>query len=1065
VTTSKRNLISRRSAANRFSVKIIALAVIGALSVLAAQTTRAQVTGNGGCNTYEPIQGATVTCSTAYDNEDSKGVQAPQNTTVNNVTVIIEPGVVLDISGSTVGLGNTSTVKNQGTLNTRSFFNGYGISSGVNGRSGGGGNTFLNDTTGVIETGGTNGAGMVVNATLLSSAGNSVTNSGRILTSGSSADGIRLISNSTQSVQNIVNNTSTGIIRTGGALAQGINIRTTATRVTIVNDGEITVTGASAYGVYVTGAAELTVSGTVSSSDSYAVYFDPTTSNTLSNTVTLKSGADLIGGIAFDVNKTSEKLVFDGFVAGSSASFDNSITGVNLIEAINNTNVVLGASGYSFGDSSITVDATSTLQIDGGIAVGSTITKLGEGDLILNAENQMSSVVTVSAGALQLNNNLAAGTGQITIADSASLKFGANSLNLPNNIGLTGTGTIATQANNVTLTGLITGGSLSKTGSGVLTLANGSNTYSGGTTITEGTLALTQNNSAGTGEVVMAANTVVQADANLTLDNVFKLRGPVEFNTQGFDLRLNNTLSNNSVGQLIKTGSGTLTLNGTNDYSGGTIIEQGAIALYGSLASGVEIQAATVLGGSGTVTGDVSNAGIVQPRINGQRSTLTIVGNYVGQNGTFASTLGGATNDIEADQLEIQGAGNVASGNTSVSVSDPTGVLGKPTVGDGILLVDVSAGATTTSTAFSSPRIAAGAYEYTLVKGGDDSAESWYLRADQDEPQPPVVVTPEASQREEVALYPSLPSLARQYLWSINGTLDDRRGAPDVIGQWDTQPMAWARLIAQRNETKPGNVNDGPGLKANDWGLQLGADLWRSESDWGQWRAGPVMTIGRSTGGAYNTTGTVQTGDVSLNAYSLGLNATVASDHGAYADLLLLGTRLTGVQASSPLGTSINTTGWAFSGSIEGGWRIPLNDKFAVTPQAQIYTTTVNLQDSADAYSLVQMPTETTVLGRVGLKLSYDNIEATGPRTQLWARASVYSTLSGKDASTSFLNVVGTNPTTFQSQAPDTWMALEAAVNVQATDSTSVQLGLGYQTTFDNQYRGIYGQINVRVGF
>ena len=44
-------------------------------------------------------------------------------------------------------------------------------------------------------------------------------------------------------------------------------------------------------------------------------------------------------------------------------------------------------------------------------------------------------------------------------------------------------------------------------------------------------------------------------------------------------------------------------------------------------------------------------------------------------------------------------------------------------------------------------------------------------------------------------------------------------------------------------------------------------------------------------------------------------------------------------------------------------------------------------------------------------------------------------------------------------------MALEAAVNVQATDNTQVQLGLGYQGTFDNQYRGVYGQVSVKIGF
>ena len=824
-----------------------------------------------------------------------------------------------------------------------------------------------------------------------------------------------------------------------------------------LNDFDHTVTDLNGAGSVALGSATLTTSSTTDTTFSGVISGDGGLTKAGTGTLTLSGVNTYSGGTTLSVGTLALE-------SGSSVGAGTIALGNDTTLAMNKALTVANAITVS---GSATIATGANAVIASGVIGGSgRLIKTGTGALTLAANNTYAGGTALQAGTIVVESDTALGTGTVEATGSGVvLQAGKENLTLANAVTVTEDLIVDTAGEVVLLSGSVTGaGRLIKRGTGTLELA-GENSFSGGTEVESGTLALDVNAASSTGEVVMAADTQVKADTTLSLDNVFKLRGPVEFNTQGFDLTLNNTVSNNSVGQLIKTGTGTLTLNGTNDYSGGTIIQAGTLALYGTLASGVEIQSGTTFGGAGTVTGDVSNAGMIQPRLNGSRSILTIVGNYVGQDGNFASTLGGSRDAIVADRLAISGAGNTASGTTTITVSDPTGVLGKPTIGDGILLVGVTDGATSTSTAFTAPRIAAGAYEYKLTRGGEDSAESWYLRADANEPQPPVVVTPEASQREEVALYPSLPSLARQYLWSINGTLDDRRGAPDVIGQWDKQPVAWGRLIAQHNETKPGNVNDGPGLKANDWGLQLGADLWRSDSAWGQWRVGPVMTIGRSTGSANNATGSVKTGNVSLNAYSLGLNATVASSQGAYADLLLLGTRLTGVKADSPLGTSINTTGWALSGSVEGGWRLPLNDKFALTPQAQVYTTTVNLSDSADAYSQVQMPTETTVLGRLGLKLSYDNIQATGPRTQLWARASVYSTLSGKDASTSFLNLQGTNATTFQSQAPGTWMALEAAVNVQASDNTSVQVGLGYQSTFDNQYRGIYGQVNVRWGF
>jgi outer membrane autotransporter protein len=823
---------------------------------------------------------------------------------------------------------------------------------------------------------------------------------------------------------------------------------------------------------------------------------------------TLEAGANNLSiGNAVVLNSTNSTLAtgsfnttLSGLISGSgqlvkSGGGELSLTGANSYSG--GTSVTAGVlalgSGVSAGTGTIALSAGTTLQTNAAMTLANAISvagnstlatggnavtasgvvsgsgkliKTGTGALTLRGSNTYTDGTQLQAGTIVAASDSALGTGSLEAAGSGVvLAAGKTNLTLTNAVTLTNDLIVDTAGELVLLRGDVSGsGKLIKRGSGTLELA-GSNSYAGGTEVEQGTLALDLNSAVSTGEVVMAADTVVQAGTTLALSNVFKLRGPVQFNTQGFDLTLNGAVSNNSVGQLIKTGSGTLTLNGANDYTGGTIIEQGTLALYGTLASFVEVDAGATLGGTGTITGDVTNAGLIQPRLNGTRSTLTVIGNYVGNNGTFASTLGGTSAAIEADQLAIQGAGNTASGSTRITVADPTGVLGKPTVGDGILLVGVTAGATSTATAFNAPRIAAGAYEYTLEQGGESSTQSWYLRADIDEPQPPVIITPEAAQREEVALYPSLPSLARQYLWSINGTLDDRRGSPDVIGQWDKQPIAWGRIIAQGNETKPGNVNDGPGLKATDWGLQLGADLWRSNSDWGQWRMGPVATIGRSTGNASNSTGSVNTGGISLNAYSLGLNATVASQAGAYADLLLLGTRLTGVEANSPLGTGINTTGWAFSGSLEGGWRVPMTSKLAITPQAQVYATTVNLQDATDAYSLIEMPTQTTTLGRLGVKLSYDHMTDQGPRTQFWARASVFSTLSGKDAPTSFLNLAGTNPTTFQSQAPSTWMAIDAAVNVQATKATSIQVGLGYQTSFNSQYRGVFGQVNVRFAF
>lgn len=731
---------------------------------------------------------------------------------------------------------------------------------------------------------------------------------------------------------------------------------------------------------------------------------------------------------------------------------------VNLKNFDQTVSALSGSGALSLGAATLTVSNGTDTTYSGDVSGTGGLTKTGNGTLTLGGTSTYSGGTSLANGTLTVASDTALGTGTLDVAGAGVvLKAGTDGVALSNQVSLSNDLTVDTDGKLMTLNGDLSGaGKLVKQGVGTLELG-GQNLSSAGVEISTGTLLLDQSNALGSGDLIMGVDTTLSAANALTIGNVIRLRGAVAFNSRSSDFVVNGTISNNSVGQLIKTGSGRLTLNGVNDYSGGTVVEAGTLVLNGSLASGVNIASGATFGGSGTVTGDVFNAGVIVPGIDAAGRSLTIVGNYAGSNGTFNSTLSGTSDAIVADQLAIRGAGGIASGNTTVIVSDPSGLLGRPTEGDGILVVDVADGATSTDTAFASPRIAAGAFEYDLVKGGETTPQSWYLRSD----------NRELAHRVEAFLYSAVPSQVRQYLWSINGSLDDRRGEADPIAaNWEAQPISWGRLIAQRNEMEPGSYQKGAGLKVDDWGLQLGADLWRKTSDWGQWRAGPVMTIGRSSGSAYTPDGSIRTGNLSMSAYSLGLNATVASNTGAYADLLLMGTRLTGVNAASVLGTTINTTGWALNASLEGGWRLPLNQTWVLTPQAQIYTTTVNLADTSDAYALVQMPTSTTMLGRIGLKLGYDDVRASGLRTQFWARGSVYSTLSGADASTtSLLNLTGSNGTTFQSQAPETWVGLEAAVNVQASKDMTVQFLINYQTSFSDEYQGIAGQVNLRWAF
>ena len=127
--------------------------------------------------------------------------------------------------------------------------------------------------------------------------------------------------------------------------------------------------------------------------------------------------------------------------------------------------------------------------------------------------------------------------------------------------------------------------------------------------------------------------------------------------------------------------------------------------------------------------------------------TLTVVGNYVGNNGRLALETVLAGDHAPSDVLVINGGS--ATGATTIVVSNAGG-LGAQTVSDGIKVVNAVNGATTLAgtftlagqfvTASGQQAVIGGAYGYTLHRGGvsagtdvyGDTAftDDWYLRSE-----------------------------------------------------------------------------------------------------------------------------------------------------------------------------------------------------------------------------------------------------------------------------------------------------------------------------------------------
>ncbi|MDJ3785667.1 fibronectin-binding autotransporter adhesin ShdA [Salmonella enterica] len=466
----------------------------------------------------------------------------------------------------------------------------------------------------------------------------------------------------------------------------------------LTNDGDITLGNASGS----TGTL-LTVDNTLTLQDNSQINATLDTANsapiikaanvTLDGTLNLSSTATFVapetdehfGSITVIDSQSAITTDFDSVTLDADTSAMPDYLTINAgVDANDNTNYELstGLSWYAGANSAraahgtFTVDAGSTFtvtsELDETTATsnwnGSKLTKQGDGTLILSNTGNDYGDTEIDGGILAAKDAAALGTGDVTIAESATLALSQGTLD--NNVtgegqivksgsdelivtgdntysgGTTisggtltadhadslGTGAVANsgvlQVGEGELENTLSGsGSLVKTGTGELTLS-GDNTYSGGTTITGGTLTADHADSLGSGDI----------------DNSGVL--------QVGEGDLENTLSGS--GSLVKTGTGELTLSGGNDYSGGTTIIGGTLTAdhADSLGTGAVANSGVLQVGEGELENTLSGSGSLVKTGTGE---LTLSGDNSYSGGT---TIIGGT--LTADHADSLGTGAVA---------------------------------------------------------------------------------------------------------------------------------------------------------------------------------------------------------------------------------------------------------------------------------------------------------------------------------------------------------------------------------------------------------------------
>ncbi|HYN90081.1 MAG TPA: autotransporter outer membrane beta-barrel domain-containing protein, partial [Ardenticatenaceae bacterium] len=412
-----------------------------------------------------------------------------------------------------------------------------------------------------------------------------------------------------------------------------------------------------------------------------------------------------------------------------------------------------------------------------------------------------------------------------------------------------------------------------------------------------------------------------------------------------------------------------------------------------------------------------------------------------------------------ADRLIIDGGR--ASGSTRLIVQPGSGSGGgAATSGDGITLVETRNGGRTDPMAFSlaGSRVAAGAYNYNLTRGGASSADDGFLRSTRTSGAP--------DQRSEVALNLALPAIASRFGLTMIGTRHERDGGRvDIDGQGGG---AWARVFGEKGSRRSSGSNDysrlggflggGPSYDIGLAGFQTGLDLFRGNST----VAGLAVGAGRVEADVDAIYGG-RAGRATTNAYSIGAYLTHSSASGWYLDGALQGSFYDDAETISRLGERLETNGRGLTASLEVGYSIDLGAGWRVEPQSQIIYQNLSFDGGQDRIGRVHYSDVDEIYGRLGARLTRDwGLTGNGILTT-WVRANLWHTF-GADAGATFTNLEGANPVSLTTALGGTWAQLGLGASARIAANVSLFASADYDVRLDSRHgQGAGGRLGLTV--
>jgi autotransporter-associated beta strand protein len=399
------------------------------------------------------------------------------------------------------------------------------------------------------------------------------------------------------------------------------------------------------------------------------------------------------------------------FGAGDTVTFDDTgsdIPAINLVGSLTPASVTVAANqNYNFSGS-------------GSLAGTMALAKSGAGILTVTASNTFTGGTFVNGGTLTMGNVTAnsygLGTGAVTLGDGTRLNLFDNGTGIagagtfPNNLNVSGN-TAMEMPESGAVSGVFTGSGTFNlithyvrgdfncdcsafTGTLTAQTPDGSadfrmGSYAG---FANATVNLSNNiNAYFTGTINPSGNTVnfgqLNAPSSATLRGGPTSGRVVTLRIGGLntDSSFAGSIAEQTIGStthLIKLGTGTLTLDGANTYSGLTIVSNGTLVVNGSTGTNTLTVVNGTLGGGGAIGGNVTiySGNTIAPGANinsGTVGTLVITNGLTLTNATLyfdlasVTTAGGGVNDL----ISLSGGALTLSGTTTVTPNLLNGFL------------------------------------------------------------------------------------------------------------------------------------------------------------------------------------------------------------------------------------------------------------------------------------------------------------------------------------------------------------------------------------------------------